>query len=554
MRRTNKHRAARTPSNKVDCMGEESGNSLTRRRLLSMIGRTAGSAAMYQAMNSLGFAGESTFTGPIELSGAPKGASVLVLGAGLAGMVAAYELRKAGYRVQVLEYNDRAGGRNWTLRGGDRYIELGGATQECKFDPGLYINPGPWRIPYHHRGMLNYCKLLGLPLEAFVQVNNNAYIHSSQAFGGKPQRFRAVKADYQGHVAELLAKATQSHLLDAEVSAEDREKLLASLRNWGALDKNYAYVKNFDSSDRRGFAQDPGGGLSGRPVLSEPVGLTDLLQSELWEALPLCDYYDMQTTLFQPVGGMGVVGQAFARELGPVIRYNAKVIDIHQDERGVSATFEDRAASMARHTVSADWCVCTIPLSILKRIPMNVSQPMIEAIAAVPYGAAVKVGLQFKRRFWEQDEQIYGGITYTDLPITNIGYPSTGYFGGGKAVLLGAYLFGPNATEFTALAPQDRVKKAVEYGSQIHPQYHEEFENGISVAWHRSPFTLGCFGMWSDEARGRHYDNLCRIDGRIVLAGEHASYLAAWQEGAVTSALDAIDRLHRRAAAAGAPV
>jgi monoamine oxidase len=60
--------------------------------------------------------------------------------------------------------------------------------------------------------------------------------------------------------------------------------------------------------------------------------------------------------------------------------------------------------------------------------------------------------------------------------------------------------------------------------------------------------------MWSDEARARHYDDLCRIDGRIVLAGEHASYLAAWQEGAVTSALDAIDRLHRRAVAAGASV
>src|ERR1019366_2155510 len=142
---------------------------------------------------------------------------------------------------------------------------------------------------------------------------------------------------------------------------------------------------------------------------------TDLLHSELWEALPLCDYYDMQTTLFQPVGGMGVVGQAFARELGPVIRYNAKVIDIHQDELRVSATFEDRAASMARHTISADGCVCTIPPSILKRIPVSFSHRMLEAIAAVPSGAAVNVGLQFKRRFWEQDEQIYGGIPYTDL-------------------------------------------------------------------------------------------------------------------------------------------
>jgi len=535
-------------------MGEEAavGGSMTRRRLLSMIGSTAGSAAMYQAMSSLGFAAESNFKGPIQLSGAPKGASVLVLGAGMAGLVSAYELRKAGYQVQVLEYNERAGGRNWTLRGGDRYTELGGFTQQCRFDPGLYINPGPWRLPYHHRGMLGYCKLLGVSLEGFVQVNYNAYLHSSKAFGGKPQRFRTIKADYHGHVAELLAKVTQSKKLDDEVTVEDQERLLDSLRAWGALDKNYAYVKGAASNDRRGYDQDPGGGLSARPVLSEPIRLSDLLDSGMWAGLPLCDSYDMQTTLFQPVGGMGVVGQAFARELGPLIRYNAKVIDIHQDERGVSATFEDTTAAMSRHTVHADWCVCTIPLSILGQIPMNVGQPMAQAIAAVPYAASVKVGLQFKRRFWEQDEQIYGGITYTDLPISNISYPSTGYFDSGKGVLLGAYLFGLNAAEFTAMAPEERVSKAVEYGSRIHPQYLEEFENGIAVAWHRSPFTLGCFGIWSEAARAEHYDNLCRIDGRIVLAGEHASYIPGWQEGAVTSALDAIDRLHRRALAAGA--
>src|SRR5580700_7578559 len=106
-------------------MMDEPGKSISRRRLLSMIGMTAGSTAMYQAMHSLGFAAESPFQGPKQLSAAPKGASVLVLGAGMAGLVAAYELRNAGYRVQVLEYNARAGGRNWTLRGGDRYTELG---------------------------------------------------------------------------------------------------------------------------------------------------------------------------------------------------------------------------------------------------------------------------------------------------------------------------------------------------------------------------------------------------------------------------------------------
>src|SRR5208282_6398226 len=106
---------------------------VSRRQLLRMIGLTAGNAAMYQAMSSLGLAADSTYTGPINLQGAPKGASVLVLGAGIAGLVAAFELRSAGYLVQVLEYNSRPGGRNWSLRGGDRYTELGGYTQECQF-------------------------------------------------------------------------------------------------------------------------------------------------------------------------------------------------------------------------------------------------------------------------------------------------------------------------------------------------------------------------------------------------------------------------------------
>src|SRR5437870_5901223 len=119
--------------------------AIRRRDLLALIGAMAGSAAMYHAMTSLGFASESPYQGPIKLEGDPKGASVLILGAGLAGLVAALELRKAGYKVQVLEYNERAGGRTWSFRGGDRYAELGGLEQTCAFDQGLYLNPGPWR-------------------------------------------------------------------------------------------------------------------------------------------------------------------------------------------------------------------------------------------------------------------------------------------------------------------------------------------------------------------------------------------------------------------------
>lgn len=520
--------------------------SMNRRELMTLVGKVAGSAAMYQMMSSLALAANSTFDKRFGLSGAPKGTSVLILGGGLAGMVAAYELQKAGYKVQILEYNNRTGGRNWSLYGGDTYTELGGITQRVQFDKGLYFNPGPWRIPYNHQGILHYAKMLGVTLEPFNQANYAAYIHSQNAFGGKPQRYRAVKADFEGHVAELLSKSVQQSQLDQAVTKEDKEILLQALRSWGALDQNYRYVKGRATSNRRGYDHPPGGGLDGEPTFTDPVGLSDLLRSGLWGQLSENDVLNDQPTLFQPVGGMGVIGRKFGELLKNVIRLNAKVIDIKQDETGVTATYVDTVKGGAPQTARGDWCVCTIPASILGQIPMNVSPAMQQAIYAIPYGASCKVGLQMKRRFWEEDEDIYGGITYTDQMNAIIAYPNTDYFSKGKGVLLGAYTFGPNASIYTSMTPEERIRNAVQLGANIHPQYRTEFESGVAVAWHRVPWTLGCQGTWSEDARATHYKNICQIDGRIVLAGEHVSMIPAWQEGAVTSSIDAITRLHQR--------
>ncbi|MBU3076783.1 flavin monoamine oxidase family protein [Sphingomonas quercus] len=524
----------------------EPSSPMNRRELFTLIGRVAGTAAMYQAMSSLAFAAESTFDPRFGLQGAPRGASVLILGAGLAGMVAAYELRKAGYKVQILEYNNRSGGRNWSLYGGDVYTELGGFTQHVGFDKGLYLNPGPWRIPHHHRGILHYAALVGATLQPFIQINYAAYLHSTRAFGGKPQRYRSIKADYEGHVAELLAKTVQQSRLDQSVTKEDQEILLESLRGFGALDENFRYGKSLEASSRRGFDHPPGGGLDARPTPSDPVGLSDILKSQLWRALAQSNEHEEQQTLFQPVGGMGMIGRKFGELLKEVIRYDAKVTRIDQNESGVTVSFVDAKKGGAPQTAQADWCVCTIPASILSQIPISVSAPMQAAINAIPYAASCKVGLQMKRRFWEQDEDIYGGITYTDQANAMIAYPATDYFSSGKGVLLGAYTFGRPGEEFTALAPEDRVKLAVELGANIHPQYRTEFDTGASVAWHRVPWTLGCFGGWTEERRAQHYDNLCQIDGRIVMAGEHVSMIPAWQEGAVLSSINAITRLHQR--------
>ena len=522
------------------------GSGFSRREVLTLLGQVAGGAALYQAMTSMGFAAASTYTGGMRLEGAPrKDTSVVVLGAGVAGMLAAYELRKAGYKVTILEYREKAGGRCWTLRGGDTFTEMGGVSQKCTFDAGNYINPGPWRIPYHHYGVLDYCRELKVPMEVFVGMNNNAFVQTPTAFGGKPQRLRHMMTDMQGHVAELLAKAASQGKLDAPFDKDDKELLMEALAAFGGLNAEGKYAKGYSSSARRGWDVDPGGGLMPPPEFSTPLAFKDILGSAMWNRMNEAQHYEYQATMFQPVGGMDMIAQAFEREVKDAIHYSTRVSKIAQDDKGVTVTYTNLKDNSTAQ-VKADWCVCTIPLSILSQLEVQVSKPMQAAIEAVPYETGFKAGIQYKRRFWEEDDRIYGGISYTDLPINRISYPSGEMNKGGKGVLLAAYTFGANSYKFSALPPAERIQKVLEYGAAIHPQMAKEYDNGITVGWHQVPWSNGCYGLWTAESREQHYKTLCEIDGRIVLAGEHASRIPAWLEGAVLSSMDAVQRLHKR--------
>ncbi|WP_425995678.1 flavin monoamine oxidase family protein [Caulobacter sp. DWR1-3-2b1] len=519
----------------------------TRRQLLSAIAAVGGTAALYQAMTSLGHAAETQFAGPPNLAGARKGASVIVLGAGLAGMLAAHELTKAGYKVQILEYQDRAGGRNWSLRGGDTYTELGGATQKVGYAPGNYFNPGPWRIPHHHRTLLHYCKSFGVALEPFIQFNHNTWIHSSQAFGGKPVRFKAAAADFEGNVAELLAKSINQNALDQQVTPEDRERLLEALKGWGMLDKDYRYASNLRSASHRGYDRPPGGGINGAPIPSALYDLHDVLDPQVWNSMAFFMGHEMQTTMFQPVGGMDMIGKAFAKQVEGQITYNAKVSKIAQDDKGVAVTYADTVTGKVA-TAEADWCVCTIPLSVLGQIDTQVTDEMMAAIKAVPYSGQVKIGLEMKRRFWEEEDSIYGGHSFTDQEIALISYPNNNLLGDGPAVLLGAFAREMGAYRLAGMTPQQRIEVALQQGSVLHPaSYRKEFSNGASMAWSRAPWALGCCARWTEETRKEHYQTLVGMDRRIVLAGEHASYVGCWMEGALLSSIDAVTRLHKRA-------
>ena len=519
-------------------------SEMSRRNFLGMVGMVGGAAAAYQMMNTMGLAASSTYTKP-DLTGGGKGKSVLILGAGLAGMASAYELQKAGYDVQILEFNPRAGGRCWTLRGGDEYTELGGFKQTCEFDRGLYINPGPWRIPCHHHAYLHYAREFGVKLEPFIMENWNAYIHR-EAKGGKPAtRVRQAEArtDMQGHVAELLNKAASQGNLDQSLSAEDKEKLLEALREWGFLDKSGKYVKSLEVSAFRGYERDPGARLEpGTP--SQPVGLDTLLDRRLWSDLNQGMWYEFRSTMFEPVGGMDALARAFESRVGRFIQYRARVTEIKQDADRVTATYVD--ASGATKTASGDYCICTIPLSILSQIKMTgVDGKLAEAIKKVPYASSFKAGVQYKRRFWEQDDDIYGGISYTDLPNQLISYPSNNYFSNGKGVVLGAYMFGTDAVVMSGMSPEERLKKVVDYNAQMHPAAAKEFDNGVSVGWHRVPWTLGCYGLYNADTREKYYPTLCARHDRLMLAGEHTSYWNGWQEGALLAATTAVAEMHK---------
>ena len=242
---------------------------------------------------------------------------------------------------------------------------------------------------------------------------------------------------------------------------------------------------------------------------------------------------------------MDMIARGFERQIGRKIKFQAVVQKISQTPTGVRVAYKDASGSTVE--ISADYCVCTIPLSVLNGIPVDISAPFKAAMQKCAYAPVNKVGLQMKSRFWETKHEIFGGHCWTDKPGVNyISLPSTGWFGK-KGVILGYYSVNPaDAVRISALSPADRIKFALEAGTEIFPEYTQEFETGISKSWHLDRYNLGGWANWSEDGRKNAYPVLCEPDGRIYLSGEHLSYLAGWQAGAIESAWQQIAKLHAR--------
>ncbi|MFY1691486.1 flavin monoamine oxidase family protein [Plantactinospora sp. WMMB782] len=533
-------------------MNQHDQSSVSRRGFLRAVGVSGGAGAMLATMGALGLAPTAASAAPpfrapnrsdFQLTGR-SGARVVVLGGGVAGLAVAYELGKAGYDCTVLEARSRPGGRNLTVRGGDVETDLDGQTQRAGFSDGVYFNAGPGRIAQWMVTM-DYCRELGVPVEVFTNANADAWIYNASAGMTAPVRYRTARADVYGYVSELLAKATDQGALDDRLTAEDKQRLLSFLQSFGAIGgrtSGWAYT----GTGRRGYASYPGAGNDSGVPLGAPPPLADVFASNVGRYFSFELGYDQAMLMFQPVGGMDQIPRALAKAVGPHrIQLGAEVTGVTDRGGRVEVTY--RKGGRER-LLRADFCVATLPPHLMARVPHNLGTDVTAALGSFPATASGKIGLEYRSRWWESDQRIYGGITETDLDLAHIWYPSYG-FHGRRGLIVGYYNTGANARAYSALTPAQRQERAVMQGVKIHGEkYRSELATAYSHAWDRTRFLEGA---WTSPPHGTAgYDLLLRPAGRVYFAGDWLSHEVAWQHGSFVSARSVVTALHQRVMAA----
>ena len=445
---------------------------------------------------------------------------IIIIGAGMAGLTAAYELQRAGHHVTILEAQERVGGRILTLRE--------------PFSDGLYGEVGAMRIPRTHKLTMHYIEKFGLETMPFhITMENNFF-----QLNGK--RYPSVAVNQAPSI------------LDLDVIGPDGE---SSLEKWGNFVAEAAtqmrentdsfwkeYIAKYDNFSVYDFFKDflwSETAVEAFAVLStlEPVMhisfLTALQVSIAWQS----------PEIHQIVGGMDHLPKAFLSNLEDKIIFGAEVIAL--DYTNDSATVHYKQQSHVKQ-ISGDYSIITMPFSALRFVdvlkPFSTGKQ--QAIRRLRYTPILKVLLQFENRFWEIDDGLRGGNTTTDLPNRQIYYPERRHMGN-RGVVIGTYTYGAEASRWAALPESDRVQQCLKYVSQVHPQAAGQFETGISKYWGEDKWATGMATYYPGEFK-HLFPHTQTSEGAVHFAGEHTSYKNHWIEGAVESGLRAASEIHEK--------
>ncbi len=439
---------------------------------------------------------------------------VLILGAGLAGLVAGYQLSDAGHEVTILEAQMMPGGRVRTLRE--------------PFSDGLYAEAGAGRIPDTHAITREWVRLFGLQLDEFYPTT----LSDIEYMRGK--RIRAPRGGGLD-MAEVPLKLTPEERKLGFSGMKEKYYLPLLRKAWAVPPDQWPSAEVLPYGEMRLDEYLRRQGASPDAVRYFSFGFE---HSSVLDFLRDAASHEVRK-MFKIRGGNDLLPRAIAAELSEYIRYGAAVVRIEHDDKGVRAVFQQAGT---HHTAAADVLICTLPFTVLRRVELapRFSAEKQRAIDELTYFSVSRVYLQTRTRFWEADG--LNGFAITDHPM-EIWSPAYGDESP-RGILL-SYMFEDLARSVAAMNPGERVTWGMEEMGKVFPGLREHCETGTSWCWDEHPWSRGALCLFT-PGQFAHFPHIGKPEGRVHFAGEHTSPWPGWMQGAIYSGLRAAREVNER--------